>query len=146
MNKKKQVKLRPFHLALPTKDLYGTKQFYLNKLNCKQGREDSHWVDIDFFGHQLVFHESFDISLKSMTNSVDTKAVTVPHFGLVLSMMDWKKLADLLKKDKQSFIIEPYIRFKDTPGEQATMFFLDNNGYALELKAFEDDRFLFEPF
>lgn len=138
--------IRPFHLALPTKNLAETKSFYLNRFQCEIGRSDTTWVDFNFFGHQLVFHEFPTIDMPSITNPVDNKQVQVPHFGVILTMNDWLHLKDRLITIKQTFIIEPYIRFKDTPGQQATMFFEDNNGYAIEMKAFENDQFIFEPF
>ena len=138
--------IRPFHLALPTKNIKQTINYYTTYLGCTLGRSDVTWVDFNCFGHQVVFHECKDIDMAQATNAVDSKAVRVPHFGIVLTMQDWQQLAQRLKANQQHFIIEPYIRFKGTVGEQATMFFEDNNGYALEMKAFEDDKFLFEPF
>ena len=137
---------RPFHLALPTKNLSETKEYYLNQLGCSMGRFDTTWVDFNFYGHQVVFHEYKDFTMPSVTNPVDSKEVHIPHFGIVLAMEDWNALADRLMAQKQSFIIEPYIRFKGSNGEQGTMFFHDNNGYALEIKAMKDDALLFESF
>ncbi|MBT5954453.1 glyoxalase [bacterium] len=137
---------RPFHLALPTKKLKETEAFYTTILGCTIGRQDSTWIDFDFAGHQLVFHECLGIDIESAANPVDGKQVRVPHFGVILTMEDWKKLALRLKNHDIKFIIEPYIRFQGTPGEQATMFFEDNNGYALEMKAFENDDYIFKPF
>ena len=138
--------LRPFHLALPTKDLVATIDYYTSRLGCKIGRQDTTWVDFDFYGHQLVFHEYASFTMPAVHNDVDSKQVHVPHFGIVLTLADWSKMSDQLKALKQDFIIEPYTRFEGTNGEQATMFFLDNNGYAIELKAFRDDAYLFKPF
>ena len=138
--------IRPFHLALPTKDLKSTIHYYTTYLGCTLGRSDTTWVDFNCYGHQVVFHECPTIDIAQATNPVDSKAVRVPHFGIVLTLPEWQKLADRLTSYNQQFIIDPYTRFKGTPGEQSTMFFEDNNGYALEMKAFEDDRLLFEPF
>ena len=140
------TKLRPFHLALPTKNLKETQRFYTTVLNCTIGRQDRHWIDFNFYGHQLVFHENNDIDLQSMTNSVDQKTVTVPHFGLILTRPDWDSCAGQLQEKKVHFIMEPSIRFEKTNGEQATLFFLDNNGYAIELKAFANDEYIFKAF
>ncbi|RAP32340.1 glyoxalase [Candidatus Marinamargulisbacteria bacterium SCGC AG-414-C22] len=139
-------KIRPFHLALSTKDIQGTKKYYTEVLELKIGRQDKTWVDFDFFGHQLVFHESLDIEFTSITNDVDRKKVVVPHFGIVLKLKDWHDFSEKLIQKKQKFIIDPYIRFKGTSGEQATMFFLDNNKFAIEVKAFKNDENLFRPF
>lgn len=138
--------IRPFHLALPTKSVQDTIAFYEAAFDIRIGRSDTTWVDFDFYGHQLVFHESPNADFKAITNPVDGKIVRVPHFGVILSMTDWIQLKEQLEAQQMNFIIEPYTRFKGTPGEQATMFFEDNNGYAIEMKAFEDDRFIFEPF
>ncbi|MCV9386849.1 VOC family protein [Reichenbachiella ulvae] len=129
--------LRPFHLAIPVKELEETRTFYNTTLNCSEGRSSDHWVDLDFYGHQLVLHIS-DQAQAENHNPVDGHAVPIPHFGVVLTMEDWKELADRLKKAAIEFIIEPYIRFEGEPGEQATMFFRDPSGNALEFKAFNN--------
>lgn len=129
--------LRPFHLAIPVKELEATRIFYNTTLNCSEGRSSDHWVDLDFYGHQLVLHIS-DQAQAENHNPVDGHAVPIPHFGVVLTMEDWKELADRLKKAEIEFIIEPYIRFEGEPGEQATMFFRDPSGNALEFKAFNN--------
>lgn len=137
---------RPFHLALPTKDLAETKEYYLNTLGCSMGRSDKHWIDFNFFGHQIVFHEHDSFSMPKIHNGVDSKQVEVPHFGIILKPTEFNLLKDKLIAANQSFIIEPYTRFKNTNGEQSTMFFLDNNGYAIEIKSLANDDYLFEPF
>ena len=114
--------LRPFHLALPTANLLATIAFYSNILECEIGRRDSTWVDFNFFGHQLVFHES-DIVLPSAVNPVDAKQVAVPHFGILVTPDQWVLLKNLLISKDISFLIDPYERFKGTSGEQYTMFF-----------------------
>ena len=135
---------RPFHLALPTKDIKETEQFYTTVLGCEVGRRDTTWIDFNFRGHQVVFHEDQGIALASITNSVDSKGVRVPHFGVVLTMQEWHDTRGHLERLNTTFIIDPYIRFKGEAGEQATMFFEDNNGYAIEIKAFQDDALLFK--
>lgn len=135
-------KLRPFHLAVPVHNLEECREFYRNVLKMEEGRSDEKWVDFNFYGHQFVIHETGQKSnLKN--NHVDGHGVPVPHFGVVLTMEDWKALAEALKKVKMDFIIEPYIRFKGEPGEQATMFFLDPSGNAIEFKAFQNLNNLF---
>jgi len=135
--------ISPFHAAFPVTDLNQAIDFYKNILDCKQGRSDKTWVDFDFFGHQLVFHYVENFKQKHYFNPVDKHKVPVPHFGAVLEWEEWHNLKRNLLKNKIEFIIEPYIRFKNKPGEQATMFFLDPNGYALEFKSFKDINNLF---
>lgn len=137
--------IRPFHLAIPVNDLAQARSFYGEKLSCSEGRSAAHWVDFDFFGHQLVCHldESAQAS-GPLRNAVDGDAVPVPHFGVILTMDDWKSLRDRLIAAGTEFVIEPRIRFQDQPGEQATMFFTDPAGNALEFKAFDDDKRIFE--
>ena len=135
--------LRPFHLAIPVHDLEVCRSFYKNVLLMKEGRSDLKWVDFDFYGHQFVIHETGHTVL-SNDNQVDGHGVPVPHFGVVLTMEDWDKLASHLRSLDIEFIIEPYIRFKGEPGEQATMFFKDPSGNALEFKAFKSLSNLFQ--
>lgn len=133
-----RVKLNPFHLAIPVKDLIEARHFYGNLLGCSEGRSSEHWVDFNFFGHQLVCH--LDPQLEGtiqVTNQVDGHGVPIPHFGIVLEIEAWQELADRMRAAQINFIIEPHIRFKDQPGEQATMFFLDPSGNALEFKGFK---------
>jgi extradiol dioxygenase family protein len=134
--------LRPFHLAIPVNDLKETRNFYTTVLGCKEGRSSNHWVDLDFFGHQLVLHMA-DKQQEQHSNPVDGHDVPVPHFGVVLTHDDWETLAERLKQHKVKFIIEPYTRFKGEPGEQSTLFFLDPSGNALEFKAFQNLNQLF---
>ncbi len=136
--------IRPFHLALPVSDLQKAREFYGKSLGCKEGRSDEGWVDFDFFGHQLVFHLDKEGVFKAIKNPVDGHGVPVPHFGVILEMSDWEKLAQKLKNLKTKFIIEPYVRFKGQVGEQATMFFQDPNGLNLEFKAFKSDEMIFQ--
>ena len=135
-------KLRPFHLAVSVHDLKACREFYGNVLNMKEGRSSDSWVDFDFFGHQFVIHQTGDVT-KTINNAVDGHGVPVPHFGVVLSMEDCQSFADHLKSMNVNFVIEPYVRFKGEPGEQATMFFLDPSGNALEFKAFNSLENLF---
>ncbi len=135
-------RLTPFHLAIPVDDLGAARQFYGGLLGCEEGRSSESWVDFDLFGHQLVCHVA---PRKDRTsNAVDGHDVPVPHFGVVMEMDQWHEFADLLRKAGVDFLIEPHIRFEGQAGEQATMFFLDASGNALEFKAFrniEDELF-----
>lgn len=133
----------PFHLAFPVKDLTETYQFYTQILGCSTGRSSDHWIDFNMWGHQVVAHLSPDEAKESSMNSVDGHGVPVRHFGVILSMDEWEALAERVKNAELSFIIEPYIRFKGEAGEQATMFFLDPSGNALEFKAFADKSQIF---
>lgn len=130
--------IQPFHLAIPVKNLELCRTFYRDIIQCVEGRSDTHWVDFNFFGHQLVIHQKDNFIPQQISNPVDGKDVPVPHFGVVLSMNEWGKLSERLKKNRTKFIIEPTIRFKGKPGEQATLFFKDPEGNALEFKAFKD--------
>ena len=127
----------PFHLAIPVHDLQIAREFYSQTLGFIEGRSDDKWIDFNFYGHQLVIH---DIGEKTISNNnfVDGHGVPVPHFGVVLTMNKWQLLKERLKSKKINFIIEPYVRFRNLPGEQATMFFLDPSGNALEFKAFKN--------
>lgn len=133
----------PFHLAFPVKDLEQTKTFYGDLLGCEMGRSAERWVDFDFFGHQLSAHLRPEALDHEPTNEVDGKKVPVRHFGAILEWKQWHQLADKLKAEGISFIIEPYIRFQGQIGEQATMFFLDPSGNALEFKSFKDPSQIF---
>ena len=137
--------INPFHLAIPVNNLEKCRVFYKEVLQCKEGRSDEKWVDFNFFGHQLVIHQKTpDLSAsKPISNPVDGHSVPVPHFGVVLDWDDWTALSEKLKNNNIDFIIEPYIRFEGKVGEQATMFFLDPEGNALEFKAFKDINQLF---
>jgi len=135
--------IAPFHLAFPVSDLEQTLTFYRDVLGCKTGRMSDQWIDFDFWGHQVVAHLSPDDAGKSAANEVDGKKVPVKHFGVILEWDEFEKLSEKLKKTGMDFIIEPYIRFKGEAGEQATMFFLDPSGNALEFKAFKDKSQIF---
>lgn len=130
--------LTPFHLAIPVHNLAECRHFYTNILNLEEGRSSDHWVDYNFFGHQLVIHYKPKSTEEVHTNAVDGKDVPVPHFGAVLDWSDFHSFADKLKLKNIDFVIEPYVRFKGEVGEQATMFFKDPSGNALEFKAFRD--------
>ena len=136
------MSLRPFHLAFPVRDLAEARAFYGGLLGCAEGRSSDEWIDFDFFGHQIVAHLS-DQTGDRAANPVDGHDVPVPHFGVVLIMADWQTLADRLVVAETEFVIAPTIRFEGKPGEQATMFFRDPSGNALEIKAFADDAMLF---
>ena len=135
--------LNPFHLAIPVKEITETRYFYRDILGCEEGRSSDHWVDFNFFGHQLVLHIDSSKANILNENSVDGKSVPVPHFGIVL---DWNVFENFEKKirNKVKFIIEPYIRFEGQAGEQKTMFFKDPSGNALEFKTFKNINQLFE--
>jgi extradiol dioxygenase family protein len=135
--------LRPFHLAFPVHDLAAARAFYSGTLGCPEGRSSDSWIDFDLFGHQIVAHLDPAAKPVAVSNPVDGHDVPVPHFGVVLTMDAWQGLADRVKAAGITFGIEPHIRFVGQPGEQATMFFLDPSGNALEFKAFADDAQLF---
>ena len=137
------AKLTPFHLAMPVRDLVSSRRFYGDLLGCPEGRSSETWVDYDFFGHQLVCHMGSADETSEVTNAVDGHGVPVPHFGVVLDWDQWHRLAQRLEAAGTQFVIEPYIRFAGEVGEQATMFFLDPSGNALEFKAFRDPDQLF---
>ena len=136
--------LQPFHLAFPVHDLELAKEFYTNILGCTIGRSSDNWIDFNLFGHQVVAHLSTDELSKTKTSDVDNKEVPVRHFGIVLEWDQWHEFSEKLKDKGVDFLIEPYIRFKDEVGEQATMFFLDPSGNALEFKTFKDPDMLFK--
>ncbi|MGI4861753.1 MAG: VOC family protein [Janthinobacterium lividum] len=128
----------PFHLAFPVHSLAAARSFYGELLGCPEGRSSADWVDFDFYGHQIVAHLAPEEAGHRQTSAVDGDAVPVRHFGAVLPMTQWQALADKLQQADTRFIIEPHIRFKGEVGEQATMFFLDPSGNAVEFKAFAD--------
>ncbi|MEM9327722.1 MAG: VOC family protein [Bacteroidota bacterium] len=130
--------LRPFHLAIPVKEIVETRKFYGEVMGCEEGRSSDRWVDFNFYGHQLVIHQVDVDDAEDNSNPVDGHAVPVPHFGIVLEWEDWQSLADRMRDHGTHFIIEPYVRFEGEPGEQATMFFKDPSGNALEFKSFKD--------
>jgi uncharacterized protein len=133
--------LRPFHIAFPVHDIAAARAFYGGVLGCAEGRSAPEWVDFDLFGHQIVAHLKADMlpgRADAAHNAVDGHDVPVPHFGVVLTMADWEALAARVEAAGVAFGIAPYVRFKGEPGEQATMFFRDPSGNALEFKAFAD--------
>jgi len=127
-----------FHLAFPVTDLAEARRFYGGLLGCPEGRSSDDWVDFDFFGHQIVAHKVAQAQMTDATSLVDGKDVPVRHFGVVTDLAAWRAIAEQLRAAGVRFIIEPYTRFAGEPGEQATMFFLDPFGNALEFKAFAD--------
>tara|TARA_B100000949_G_C14254959_1_gene440020 strand:- start:914 stop:1336 length:423 start_codon:yes stop_codon:yes gene_type:complete len=131
-------KTTPFHVAVPVHNLDECRTFYRDVLGCKEGRSAEQWVDFDFFGHQFVIHYKPKSEEETHTNPVDGKNVPVPHYGVVLPWETFQTFSKELIEKGIDFVIEPYIRFKGEPGEQATMFFLDPAGNALEFKAFKD--------
>lgn len=126
-----------FHLAFPVNDLNAAREFYGGLLGCEEGRSSEHWIDFNLYGHQIVAHLAPDSGVKA-ANEVDSDSVPVPHFGIVMEMDKWRELAERLRSSGVKFVIEPKIRFAGEVGEQATMFFLDPSGNALEFKAFND--------
>ena len=134
---------RPFHLAFPVHDLAAARAFYGGMLGCTEGRSSDAWVDFNLYGHQIVAHLDPAARAVAVSNPVDGHDVPVPHFGVVLTMDEWRALSDRLKAAGTRFGIEPHIRFVGQPGEQATMFFYDPSGNALEFKAFADDAMVF---
>jgi uncharacterized protein len=133
----------PFHLAFPVTSLDKARAFYGGLLGCAEGRSSDAWVDFDFYGHQIVAHLAPGEAGHRHTGDVDGDDVPVRHFGVVLDMDEWQELAERLRAARTRFIIEPHVRFQGQVGEQATMFFLDPCGNALEFKAFADRSQLF---
>lgn len=137
------MSLRPFHLAFPVHDLAAARAFYGGVLGCPEGRSSDEWVDFDLHGHQIVAHHDPAARPVAVENAVDGHDVPVPHFGVVLRMADWEAMAERVRAAGVPFGIEPHVRFQGRAGEQATMFFRDPSGNALEFKAFADDSMLF---
>ena len=137
------MSLRPFHLAFPVRDLAEARAFYGQLLGCAEGRSAADWIDFDFYGHQIVAHRVDAASGDAGGNPVDGHDVPVPHFGVVLAMAEWDALAARLTAANVAFEIEPHVRFRGEPGEQATMFFRDPSGNAIEMKAFASSGQLF---
>ena len=134
--------LTPFHIAVQVRDIGEARTFYRDIVGCPEGRSDVHWVDFNLFGHQVVCHLNPNLGrtgkIDSLYNPVDGQGVPVPHYGVVLELDDWSALADRFRRHGVKFVIEPTIRFRGGPGEQATMFLLDPSGNALEFKAFKN--------
>ena len=138
------MKLTPFHLAIPVSNIKESRNFYTKKLGLEEGRRDEEWVDYNFFGHQLVIHLDKTKKKENHSNFVDGKNVPIPHFGVVLEWCDWINFSEKIKSLSIEFLIQPYIRFEGQVGEQATMFFLDPSGNALEFKSFKNPNQLFQ--
>jgi extradiol dioxygenase family protein len=130
--------LSPFHLAFPVDDLAAARDFYGRAMGCPEGRSSEAWIDFDLFGHQIVAHLAPRRTQPLPANPVDGHDVPVPHFGVVLTMADWRALALRLAEAGAVFVIEPHVRFEGEAGEQATFFLYDPAGNALEFKAFAD--------
>ena len=137
------MSLPPFNLAFPDDDVGPARRFYGERLGCREGRSAEEWIDFDLHGHQIVAHLAPQSAPQRATNEVDGEHVPVPHFGIVLPMEEWKRLAERLETAGVEFVIEPTVRFEGQPGEQATMFLLDPAGNALEFKAMADPAKLF---
>lgn len=142
----------PFHLAFPVYDLEATRRFFGGLLGCAVGRESDRWIDFDFYGHQITAHLAPEevptlaldpAQLSVATNPVDGKAVPVRHFGVILEWQEWHRLADRLREAQVRFLIEPHVRFRGEPGEQATLFLTDPSGNGLEFKSFQDPARIF---
>lgn len=136
------MQISPFHIAVSVRDLKEAREFYIKTFNCEVGRETPKWVDLNFYGHQLVLHLDANKKNNDVENKVDGHGVPIPHYGVVLEWNDWLKLKERLEGEIE-FIIKPYIRFKGQPGEQGTMFFKDPSGNTLEFKSFKDMSRLF---
>jgi extradiol dioxygenase family protein len=134
--------LTPFHIAVQVRDIPEARRFYREILGCTEGRSDVAWVDFNLYGHQFVCHLNPELGkdgrIAAHFNPVDGHGVPVPHCGVVLEMGDWEALAERLRQRRVQLVIEPYVRFRGLPGEQATLFLLDPSGNALEFKAFRD--------
>ena len=133
----------PFHLAIPVVELAATRHFYCDTLGLGIGREATDWLDLNFFGHQVTLHIAREHKESLPTNAVDGKNVPVRHFGVVLSVPDWRTLAERLRSADVEFLIEPGVRFAGQPGEQHTLFVRDPSGNVLEFKSFADPNALF---
>ena len=134
--------VHPFHLAFPVRDLAEARAFWGGVIGCAEGRSSEEWIDFDFYGHQIVAHLAPE-GPQEASNPVDGHDVPVPHFGVVLGMPEWQALAERLQAARVAFAIEPHVRFAGQAGEQATMFFRDPSGNAVEMKAFADPGRLF---
>ena len=132
------MSLTPFHIAFPVDDLDAARAFYGGVLGCPEGRSAPEWIDFDLFGHQIVAHQAAPKPAPDHANTVDGREAPVPHFGVVLDMERWRALAERLRGAGVRFVVEPHIRFEGQVGEQATLFFHDPAGNALEFKAFAD--------
>lgn len=137
------MSVQPFHLAIPVYDLERARRFYTELLGCTQERSSQEWIDLNFFGHQLVLHLSHQQQSEHQHNVVDGSAVPISHFGVVLPWDEWHRQKDQLVNGKINFLIKPYNRFEGQPSEQATMFFMDTESNALEFKSFKDISQLF---
>lgn len=135
--------LSPFHLAIPVSDIESTRQFYTDVLGCTVGREASHWIDFNFFGHQVSAHVKPEALIETITNPVDGESVLVRHFGIVLEWEAWHQLVERLNSQSVDYLIEPTIRFSGEVGEQATFFLTDPSNNALEFKSFKNNERLF---
>lgn len=135
------MSVRPFHLAFPVRDLESTRRFYLEVLGCGAGRSGDDWLDIDFFGSQIVAHvmEGGEDCLPRVgVNEIDGHEVPLPHFGAVLAPTEWAKMIDRLYDAEVEWVIEPHTRYPGSLNEQSSMIFRDPSGNVVELKAFAD--------
>ncbi len=126
-----------FHLAFPVHDLAAAKQFYVEGLGCRLGRESSHAVTFGLAGHQIVAH---------LTSEMDRsqKGVYPRHFGLVLTLeAEWQALADRAKDKGLKFYQQPRRRFSGTRIEHLTFFLEDPSQNLLEFKHYLHDSAIF---
>lgn len=142
--KKIDTTIRPFHLAIPSSNIIKLSKWYIETLNCKMGRTSKDWIDLNFYGHQLVLHYDQKIKNTSSINVVDSKNIPTRHFGIILENSQWENLRNTLVEKKIQFIIKPHIRFQGKKGEQKTMFFLDPENNALEFKSFKNNNMIFD--
>lgn len=135
--------MRPFHYAFKVIDIASTKKFYIEILNCIEGRSTKLWIDFNFFGHQLSAHVSAYIPDLDYCGEVDGIKVPIPHFGCILSVKDFYHIQQQLELYAIPFIVKPQIRYQDLPGEQLTMFTKDFSGNPIEFKAFINEKDIF---
>ena len=133
-----------FHIAFPVHNLEIAREFYVNRLLCKTGRESEKWIDFNLFGHQIVAHLSPEECIQTLTNIVEGDNVPTRHFGVILEWGEWENLCRRLKRLKVKLLIEPKIRFKNKNGEQGTLFLKDPSGNILEFKTFKNDSDVFK--
>jgi uncharacterized protein len=140
-----EAKSLAFHLAFPVDDMDATRSFYCDMLGCRVGRFAERWIDFDFYGHQLSAHLRRSADAEDLAcNAVDGDAVPIRHFGVILDWDAFVALRERLETAKVVFRIAPRIRFAGEVGEQATMFFDDPSGNAIEIKSFRDPSRIFQ--
>ncbi len=141
--KKKDQKMSRFHFAFKVKDIESTYRFYHEILECKVGRQTEHWIDFDFFGHQLSAHVSDDLPALDYCGKVDGIQVPIPHFGCLLSEAEFAAVRKNLEKQEIDFIVAPQVRYRGEVGEQQTMFVLDFSNNPIEFKHYTREEEIF---